>query len=42
MEARSNMRVIIESDVNTIKKWKSVFEEAGIITAIVRPDFKKS
>ena len=36
------MRVILESDVVTVKKWKSVFEDAGIITAVVRPDFNKS
>ena len=42
MEAPLNMRVIMETDVTTIKKWKSVFEAAGILTAIVRPDLKKS
>jgi len=42
VEAPSNMRIILESDINTIKKWNSVFGEAGIITAIVRPDCKKS
>jgi hypothetical protein len=36
------MRVILHSDITTIKKWKSVFEAAGITNEIVRPDLKQS
>lgn len=42
MDTSLKMRAIIKSDVTTIKKWKSVFEEAGIRTAVVREDHKKS
>ena len=42
MDAPLTMKTILESDVTTVKKWKSIFEAAGILTVIVPTDLKKS